>query len=109
VPDLSVVGTGYSWLRQHFPNVGAGVLGSGGAALVGVGRLALAYPDFARDLMTRGALDARKVCITCSGCSQLMHAGRQAGCVVRDRELYRRRRADRPRGGGADPPGSSKE
>ena len=25
-PGLSFVGTGYSWLRQYFPNVGAGIL-----------------------------------------------------------------------------------
>ena len=29
-----------------------------------------------------------KVCICCSGCTQLMKRGRPAGCVVRDKAFY---------------------
>jgi 2,4-dienoyl-CoA reductase-like NADH-dependent reductase (Old Yellow Enzyme family) len=90
-PALPVVGTGYSWLRQFFPQVGAGVIKSGGSSLIGVGRLALAYPDFARDLMDNGALNPKKVCLTCSGCSELLRAGQPAGCVVRDKRVYENR------------------
>jgi 2,4-dienoyl-CoA reductase-like NADH-dependent reductase (Old Yellow Enzyme family) len=90
-PALPVVGTGYSWLRQFFPQVGAGVIKSGGSSLIGIGRLALAYPDFARDLMDNGALNPKKVCLTCSGCSELLRAGQPAGCVVRDKRVYQNR------------------
>jgi 2,4-dienoyl-CoA reductase-like NADH-dependent reductase (Old Yellow Enzyme family) len=54
-----------------------------------VGREALAYPDFARDLLTKGELDPKKTCITCSRCSQLMREGGAAGCVTFDSEVYR--------------------
>jgi len=88
VPDTPVVGTGYSWLRQHFPHVGAGVLRAGGAGIIGVGRLAFAYPDLVKDLAERGRLEPRKVCVACSGCSQIMRDGGRAGCVVRDQQVY---------------------
>jgi 2,4-dienoyl-CoA reductase (NADPH2) len=89
-PALPVVGGGYSWLRQFFPRVAAGVLEKKQASLVGLGRLSFAYPGFAEDLRAKGALDPKKICLTCSGCSELLHAGRPAGCVVRDKSVYRR-------------------
>jgi len=88
VPSLPVVGTGYSWLRQFAPFVAAGVLERKGAALIGFGRMAFAYPDFASDLEGKGAFDPRKVCLACSGCTDLSRAGRPAGCIVRDRAVY---------------------
>jgi len=88
VPDLPLVGTGYSWLRRFFPNVGAAAVAARKAAFVGVGRIAFAYPDFVRDLIDHGALDSEKVCVGCSSCSQIMRDGGRAGCVVRDAEIY---------------------
>ncbi len=87
-PDLPVIGSGYSWLRQFMPQVAAGVLSSGGATLVGQGRGAFAYPDSVRDILERGAMDPRKCCVTCSGCTQIMRDGAKTGCVVRDAEVY---------------------
>ena len=87
-PGVAIVGTGYSWLQTLFPNVAAAVKMNGLAALVGAGRLAFAYPDFAADILERGRLDANKVCIACSGCTQIMRDGGRTGCVVRDRDVY---------------------
>lgn len=88
LPDLPLVGTGYSWLRHFFPHVGAAAVREGRVSIVGLGRMAFAYPDFARDLAEHGALDPRKTCVGCSGCSELMRDGKQSGCVVRDGDLY---------------------
>ena len=88
VPDVLLVGTGYSWLQQHIPHVGAAIVRAKKAALIGLGRCAFAYPDAVVDLMERGHLDAAKVCVACSCCSQLMRDGGCAGCVVRDGEIY---------------------
>ena len=88
LPDLAFVGTGYSWLRHFFPYMGAAAVRAGSVSIVGLGRMAFAYPDFARDLAEHGALDPRKSCVGCSGCSELMHDGKQSGCVVRDGDLY---------------------
>jgi len=89
-PGIPVVGTGYSWLRKFMPHVAAGVLEEGRAALVGLGRLSFAYPDLARDLRDRGGLDPKRLCTACSGCTDLLRAGRPAGCVVRDKTVYKK-------------------
>jgi 2,4-dienoyl-CoA reductase (NADPH2) len=87
-PGTALVGAGYSWLRTFAPGVGAAMVGTGRTAVVGMGRGALAYPDFAKDLAARGRLDPRKVCTTCSLCSHLLRQGLRTGCPVRDAEVY---------------------
>jgi 2,4-dienoyl-CoA reductase-like NADH-dependent reductase (Old Yellow Enzyme family) len=88
VPNMPIVGTGYSWLRQFLPNVGAAVILAGGAAFVGLGRCGFAYPDLPRDVALHGAADPAKVCVTCSRCSQIMRDGGRAGCALRDAVPY---------------------
>ena len=85
-PDVPVVGTGYSYLRQYALEAGEANLRDGRASIVGMGRGAIAYPDFARDVH----MDKRKVCITVSYCTTLMRSkdnelGQYAtGCAPRD-------------------------
>jgi 2,4-dienoyl-CoA reductase-like NADH-dependent reductase (Old Yellow Enzyme family) len=85
-PDLPVVGTGYSYLRHYAVEAGEANLRDGRVTLVGLGRGAIAYPDFARDVQ----MDKRKACYTVSYCTTLMRAkgndlGQYAtGCVPRD-------------------------
>jgi len=88
VPEMVVMGAGYSWLRQYFPNVAAATVNGGWARMVGLGREALAYPNFARDLREHGALNPRKVCLACGKCSQLLAVDTPVGCVVRDASVY---------------------
>jgi len=88
VPDLPVVGSGYSWLRQFGGAAAAANVENGQHALVGFGRQAFAYPNFARDLLEKGIMEPRKCCITCSRCSQLMIYGTKTGCVIHDSEIY---------------------
>lgn len=90
-PDLPVIGTGYSWLRHFALHAGAANVASGGVSMVGLGRGALAYPDFAVDALERGGMERDKSCIGVSYCTALMRAkhneyGQYAtGCVPRDR------------------------
>jgi 2,4-dienoyl-CoA reductase (NADPH2) len=88
VPSIPVVATGFSWLRQFWPPVAAGLLKAGGAQLVGLGRGMFAYPDAPATLMSGGPLDAVKCCIACSRCTELMRMGSTSGCAVRDHPLY---------------------
>ena len=88
VPEVPVVATGLSWLRQFWPHVAAGLLKAGGARFAGLGRGMFAYPDAPADLVARGALDPVKCCIACSRCTELMRLGSTAGCAVRDHPLY---------------------
>ena len=89
-PDLTVVGTGYSWLRHYAALAGAAGVAAGRVSVMGLGRGAIAYPDFAADLMERGEMLDRKACIGVSYCTALMRAKHNdlgqfaAGCVPRD-------------------------
>ncbi|MGD0573639.1 MAG: flavin oxidoreductase/NADH oxidase [Sedimentisphaerales bacterium] len=87
-PQMILVGPGYSWLQHLMPYVGAAVLKKGMAGIIGAGRMSLAYPDYAKDILIKGKLDPNKVCIACSACSQIMHNGCTIGCVVRDNKIY---------------------
>lgn len=86
--DIAVVGTGYSWLRTLVANVGAASKANGLASIVGVGRMGFAYPDYAKDIITKGRMFAEKVCVSCSACTQIMRDRGMTGCVVRDNEVY---------------------
>ncbi|MHC4656901.1 MAG: oxidoreductase [Planctomycetota bacterium] len=85
---IAVVGTGYSWLRTLLANVGAASKANGLASIVGVGRMGFAYPDYAKDIITKGRMFAEKVCVSCSACTQIMRDRGMTGCVVRDNEVY---------------------
>ena len=89
LPEMVIVGTGFSWLRQFLGKSAAANIKHGWMTMAGVGREALAYPNFAHDLLTKGKLDPRKTCVTCSLCSQLMREGGPTGCVIFDSEIYR--------------------
>ena len=41
-PDIPFVGTGYSWLRQFFPQVAAAVIEKNEATYIGLGRSSFA-------------------------------------------------------------------
>ncbi len=88
VPGITLIGTGYSYLRQFAANVAAGAVETVMVDAAGFGRMAFAYPDFARDILENGGLDPHKICLTCSKCTALMRAMSCTGCPIRDREPY---------------------
>jgi len=88
-PSSPVVGTGYSWLRQFWPQVGAAAIARRQVSFVGLGRGAFAYPDAPLDLMVRGRLDPAKCCVACSCCSDLKRNYQITGCAIRDRVVYK--------------------
>lgn len=87
-PDLKVVSSAHSYLRRFAPNLAAGAVESGTSTIAGFGREAFAYPEFARDILQRGFMDADKCCVACGKCTEMMRSGKVAGCPVRDREVY---------------------
>ena len=87
--DIPVIGSAFTYLRGFAPNLAAGMIEGGHAQMAGFGRLAFAYPDFVNDLREKGEIDTKKICITCGQCASLLRAGTPAGCVVRDREVYK--------------------
>jgi len=87
-PDLVKVGGGLSWLRNCFPNAATAFLEEGAVDVMGAARLALANPNFAREILSGGGLNEEKLCVACSYCSQMMSDGVEAGCPVQDGEIY---------------------
>ncbi|MBP6964099.1 MAG: FAD-dependent oxidoreductase [Armatimonadetes bacterium] len=87
-PEMVVIGSGYSWLRNLWPHVAAAEIGRGSVQIVGLGRQAFAFPGFAKEIIETGKLDIRHTCITCSSCTQIMRDGGTAGCVPFDKEVY---------------------
>lgn len=84
LPDTVCVATGFSYLRQFAPYVAAGMVAEGSAKSVGFGREWLAYPDFAKDILS-GGMEQKKCCVTCGLCTYLMRRGKAVGCPVRDK------------------------
>ena len=88
VPEMTVIGSGYSWLRHLWPYVASANISSGAVTIAGLGRQAFAYPGFAKEIIETRKLERRHTCITCSSCTQIMRDGGTAGCVVFDSEVY---------------------
>lgn len=89
VPELKYICSAMSYLGVAAPQVAAAFIAQGGFDLAGFGRTALAYPDFAHDILDSGEMKKEKICICCSKCTQIMRqSGGTPGCVVRDREVY---------------------
>lgn len=90
LPDFPMVGTGYSYLRHFAADAGEANLRAGRISYVGIGRGAIAYPDWVKDLQKTGSLEKLKACITVSYCTTLMRTKTNelgqyaAGCVPRD-------------------------
>ncbi|MGA2742263.1 MAG: NADH:flavin oxidoreductase [Bryobacteraceae bacterium] len=93
-PDSPIVGTGYSWLQKYAINAGAHNIAAGDVRFLGIGRGALAYPDFARDVLEKGELDERRCCKTLTFCTYLMRQKHHplgqfpTGCPPFDKEGY---------------------
>ena len=86
-PTLTVVGSGLSYYRADLMEQSERQLSEGVCDLVGYGRMWLAYPNFYKDYKNQ-AFDAKKCCLACSKCTELMRAGRVSGCAVFN-EYYR--------------------
>jgi NADPH2 dehydrogenase len=83
-PRLVVVGAGYSYLQQWLAHVGQAVVASGGATMIGLGRMVLSYPTLAADVLAGRPLDARLICRTFSDCTTAPRHGMVSGCYPLD-------------------------
>jgi 2,4-dienoyl-CoA reductase-like NADH-dependent reductase (Old Yellow Enzyme family) len=94
LPELPIVGSGYSYLQEYLPHAAAANLRDGRVSIVGVGRATLSQPDFARQIQEHGKLDRKRVCRTFSYCTALMRSKHNelgqfaTGCPPFDKEVY---------------------
>ena len=83
-PDLVVVGTGYSYLQEWLPNVAQHAVHTGMVDSVGLGRMVLAYPDMAADVIAGRELQRKRICRTFSDCTTGPRNGLVSGCYPLD-------------------------
>ncbi len=84
VPNLPMVGTGYSYLQDYLPHVAQAVVRAGWIDLVGLGRMVLSYPQLPADTLAGSAMDRKKVCRTFSDCTTAPRNNLPSGCYPLD-------------------------
>jgi NADPH2 dehydrogenase len=89
LPDVPLVGTGYSYLQDYLPHVAQAVIEQGWVDSVGLGRMVLSYPELPHDVLTTGKLQRKLVCRTFSDCTTAPRHGLISGCYPLD-EHYKR-------------------
>lgn len=89
-PDLAITGTGYSYLQDWLPNVAQHVVRTGMVDFVGLGRMVLAYPEMAADVLAGRPLARKRICRTFSDCTTAPRNGMVSGCYPLD-EFYKER------------------
>jgi NADPH2 dehydrogenase len=90
VPQLPLVGTGYTYLQDFLPHVAQAVVRAGWIDIVGIGRMLLSYPELPADCLAEGSLQRRRICRTFSDCTTAPRHGLVSGCYSLD-DFYRSR------------------
>lgn len=83
-PEMVVIGSGYSYVQEWLPHVGQAVVAAGQASMIGIGRMALSYPDLPADVLTGRPLRRPQLCRTFSDCTTAPRAGLVSGCYPLD-------------------------
>lgn len=83
-PDLTIVGSGYSYLQEWLPHVAQRQLRDGGVDFVGLGRMMLAYPEFSADMLAGKPLRRKSICRTFSDCTTAPRQQLVSGCFPLD-------------------------
>jgi NADPH2 dehydrogenase len=92
-PKLTVVGTGFSYLQEHFPNVAQHYVRTQQMDFIGIGRMVLSYPELPRDVLEGRPIQTKRICRTFSDCTTGPRNGLVSGCFPLD-PFYR----DHPQG-----------
>ena len=88
-PRLLIVGSGYSYLQDFLPHVAQAAIRDGWADFVGLGRMALAYPEFLWDAANGRPPHRARICRTFSDCTTAPRIGLPSGCYPLD-DHYRK-------------------
>jgi NADPH2 dehydrogenase len=83
-PNLIFVGTAYTYLQDYLPHVAQAALREGWVDLIGLGRMALSYPELLWDSSTGNGVQHKRVCRTFSDCTTAPRKGLPSGCYPLD-------------------------
>lgn len=84
LPDVPLVGTGYTYLQEYLVPVAQAVVREGWVDSIGLGRMVLSYPDLPADTLAGRATERKKVCRTFSDCTTAPRSGMVSGCYPLD-------------------------
>jgi NADPH2 dehydrogenase len=90
VPELPMVGTGYTYLQDYVPHVAQAVIRAGWIDMVGLGRMVLSYPELPADTLGLAKMERKKVCRTFSDCTTAPRNSLPSGCFPLD-PFYKQR------------------
>jgi 2,4-dienoyl-CoA reductase-like NADH-dependent reductase (Old Yellow Enzyme family) len=90
VPEAVIVSSGWSYLQEWIPHVAQACLRQGWFDAVGLGRMALSYPELPADVLAGRPLARRRLCRTFSDCTTAPRNGLVSGCYPLD-DFYRGR------------------
>lgn len=88
-PDITMVGSGYTYLQEYLPNVAQAAVRQGWTDFVGLGRMMLAYPELAHDVLSGKGLQKKRLCRTFSDCTTAPRNALVSGCYPLD-AFYKR-------------------
>ncbi len=83
-PELVIVGSAYSYLQEWLPHVAQHCVGRGLVDVVGLGRIALSYPELPADVLSGRPLQRKLLCRTFSDCTNAPRMGLVSGCFPLD-------------------------
>jgi len=83
-PDMTFVGSGYSYLQDLLPNVAQAVIREGYADFIGLGRMMFSYPELPADILEGKPVNKKQLCRTCSTCTTAPRRGLVSGCYLID-------------------------
>jgi NADPH2 dehydrogenase len=83
-PDFCLMGSGYTYLQEFFPNVAQAAVNRGWVDLVGLGRMVLAYPELPLDILQGRPPQKKRYCRTFSDCTTAPRNSIVSGCYPLD-------------------------
>jgi 2,4-dienoyl-CoA reductase-like NADH-dependent reductase (Old Yellow Enzyme family) len=83
-PRMVFVGSAYSYLQEWLPHVAQRSVRDGLCDFVGLGRIALSYPDLPADVLAGAPLKRASFCRTFSDCTTGPRMGLVSGCYPLD-------------------------
>ena len=84
LPDMTFVGTGYSYLQEWLPHVAERAVADGRIDVVGLGRMVLSYPELPADVLSGRPLKRAAICRTFSDCTTGPRNRLVSGCFPLD-------------------------
>jgi len=83
-PHLIFVGTAYSYLQDFLPHVAQAAVREGWVDMIGLGRMALSYPELLWDASMGNPIQHKRICRTFSDCTTAPRKGLPSGCYPLD-------------------------